>query len=145
MFDLSGMTALVTGAAGGIGSSIARALAGQGARLEYVTPERIVGPEVGGTSYPAYLKAMSLGGVSVTLNLRLERIARRGNQLAATFHDEYANRRVERIADLLLVEHGTLPNDALYFDLKPGSRKARARTARSLPRRSAKTSRLCIG
>jgi 3-oxoacyl-[acyl-carrier protein] reductase len=33
MFDLSGMTALVTGASGGLGSAIAQALSAQGARL----------------------------------------------------------------------------------------------------------------
>ena len=33
MFDLTGMTALVTGASGGLGSAIATALAGRGAQL----------------------------------------------------------------------------------------------------------------
>ncbi|HEU5482809.1 MAG TPA: 3-oxoacyl-[acyl-carrier-protein] reductase [Sphingomicrobium sp.] len=33
MFELTGMTALVTGASGGLGSAIAKALAGRGARL----------------------------------------------------------------------------------------------------------------
>jgi 3-oxoacyl-[acyl-carrier protein] reductase len=61
MFDLSGMTALVTGASGGIGSSIAKALAGQGARLA-----------LSGTRKDALDKvAQEIGGESVVLPCNL--------------------------------------------------------------------------
>ncbi|HEY0114378.1 MAG TPA: 3-oxoacyl-[acyl-carrier-protein] reductase [Allosphingosinicella sp.] len=61
MFDLSGMTALVTGASGGIGSAIAKALAGQGARVA-----------LSGTREDA-LKAVAteLGATAITLPCNL--------------------------------------------------------------------------
>jgi 3-oxoacyl-[acyl-carrier protein] reductase len=61
MFDLSGMTALVTGASGGIGSDIARALSAQGARVA-----------LSGTREEALLKVQAeLGGESVILPTNL--------------------------------------------------------------------------
>ena len=54
MFDLTGMTALVTGASGGIGSAIAKSLAAQGARVALSgTREealKAVAAEIGGDS-----------------------------------------------------------------------------------------------
>ena len=57
MFDLSGMTALVTGASGGLGSAIAKALSAQGARLALS----------GSNAVKLEAFAMELGGDHVTL------------------------------------------------------------------------------
>jgi N-methyl-L-proline demethylase len=101
------------------GASCAEFLARAGSRLELVTPERIAFPEIGGTNYPAYFKAFGEHGVALTMNRRLRAIRRHGNKLAAVMYDEYARATETRLVDQVVVEHGTLPADELYFELKP--------------------------
>ena len=104
------------------GMTTAEFMIGAGSRLEIVTPERVLAPEVGGTNYPAYFKAISAADAKITLNLRLERVSREGNQLVAHLFNDYSRRPEERRADQIVIEHGTLPNDETYFALKPLSR-----------------------
>ena len=89
--------------------------------VELITPERILGPEVGGTSFPPYFKEFALHGVKTTINLRLHAIERQGNRLLATFYDEYGDTFVTREADQIVIENGTQPLDELYFGLKEDS------------------------
>ena len=39
----------------------------------------------------------------------------------ATLHNEVTDESVDRWVDQVVVEHGTLPVDDLYFDLRPNS------------------------
>ena len=103
------------------GMTAAEFIASAGSELEVVTPERMLAPDIGGTSYPAYFRALSLAGASIAINLRLERLERRGNRVAGIFFDDYGKRRIEKEADQIVVEHGSTPVDELYFALKPGS------------------------
>jgi NADPH-dependent 2,4-dienoyl-CoA reductase/sulfur reductase-like enzyme len=104
------------------GMSAAEFAAEAGSRLEIVTPERTLAPDVGGTSYPAYFRAFARHGARISINLRLESVRREGNSLLASFFDEYGKTQVERRADQVVVEHGTTPVEELYFALKPLSR-----------------------
>jgi 2,4-dienoyl-CoA reductase-like NADH-dependent reductase (Old Yellow Enzyme family) len=102
--------------------SVAEFIALAETRLEIATPERGLAVEVGGMNYPAYFKTLSARQVAISLNLRLEKVARAGNKLVATLFNEYDKSRHERHVDQVVVEHGTLPLDELYVALKPGSR-----------------------
>ncbi len=106
---------------GHAGLVTAEVIARAGARLEYVTPERMLAPLVGGTNYPAYVAAFSEREVRITLFERLVAVRRQGNRLEAELFNEFAQRHTTRLVDQIVVECGTRPNDALYFALKPGS------------------------
>ncbi|WP_028659035.1 NADH:flavin oxidoreductase [Nocardioides insulae] len=99
----------------------AELLAGRGVRIEYVTPERTLGPGVGSMNSPAYLTAFAEHDVEVTLAHRLTAVRRDAGALIATLGSDYTDRTLERRVDHVVVEHGTLPNDELYVELLPGS------------------------
>ena len=103
------------------GMMTAEMIGRSGARLELVTPERVLAPLVGGTNYPVYFKAFAETGVTITLNMRLREIHREGNKLKAVFENEYDKSTHARVVDQVVVEHGTVPLDDLYFELRPGS------------------------
>ena len=100
----------------------AELLAGRGAAVELVTPERTLGPDVGSMNSPAYLRAFAEHDVTVTLARRLTSVRRDpAGGLVAVLASDYADAAVERVVDHVVVEHGTLPNDELYLDLLPHS------------------------
>jgi hypothetical protein len=99
----------------------AECLAEAGARLEIVTPERYFAPEIGGLNHVAYARCFQEHGVKITINSRLHAVRRAGNRLAAVIGSDYAERTETRLVDQVVVEHGTLPLDELYFALKEQS------------------------
>ncbi|KHL11959.1 2,4-dienoyl-CoA reductase-like NADH-dependent reductase (Old Yellow Enzyme family) [Mumia flava] len=100
----------------------AELLAGSGARVEIVTPERMLAVKVGGMNSPAYLRAFAEHDVRTTLAYRLRAVRRTDDgRLEAELFSEYAEHSVRRVVDHVVVEHGTLPNDALYLALRAGS------------------------
>ena len=103
------------------GMTAAEFVAESGASLEIVTPERTLAPDIGATNYPAYFRSFATNGARITINQRLERVRREGNILIASFFDDYGKTRSEKTADQIIVEHGTVPVDDLYFALKPRS------------------------
>lgn len=100
----------------------AELLASRGAKVTFMTPDRQVGPEIGATNFPAYLKTFHENGVRTVTDRRLLGIRKDGNQLLADITDEYTRSDSERRFDQIIVEYGTLPMDDTYFALKDGSR-----------------------
>ncbi|MBB3593192.1 2,4-dienoyl-CoA reductase-like NADH-dependent reductase (Old Yellow Enzyme family)/thioredoxin reductase [Rhizobium sp. BK529] len=105
------------------GMSAAEVIARSGAELELVSPERFFAPELGGMNHVPYARTFAEHNVRVTINTRLKSVRRNGNVLVAVLGSDFADgAQWERRVSQVVVEHGTLPNDGLYRELKPLSR-----------------------
>ena len=104
------------------GPTCAEYLATAGESVEIVTPERQIAQQIGGTNYPAYLKAFYDNGVTITPDHWLRRVERDGNgRLAATLYNDFTKTELARTFDHVIVENGTLPLDDVYESLKADS------------------------
>ncbi|MGB5935900.1 MAG: NADH:flavin oxidoreductase [Ornithinimicrobium sp.] len=100
----------------------AELLAPKAGAVEFVTPERMLAPAIGGMNSPAYLTAFAEHGITTTLATRLVGVSKgEGKRLIAELGSDYTPMTWQREVDTVVIEHGTLPNDDLYFSLVPGS------------------------
>ena len=97
----------------------AQVLAEAGARVEIMTPDRTFAPDVMAMNLVPYMRALQDKDVIFTVTYRLTSVARDGNQLLATIDSDYATLGKTARYDQVVVNHGTLPLDDLYFALKP--------------------------
>ncbi len=104
------------------GVTCAELLARGGARVELVSPDRLVGEDVGMFDRSAHMRQLHEREVVMTPDFRLVSLAREGNKLLAVLANEYTDAEEERLVDQVVAEHGTLPNDDLYRALRPLSR-----------------------
>jgi 2,4-dienoyl-CoA reductase-like NADH-dependent reductase (Old Yellow Enzyme family) len=97
----------------------AEIIAASGARLEIVTPERQIAPDIGGTNLVPYMRKLLPLDVRFTLCQRALWAARDDERILVTLGSDYSDFTRQRLVDQVVVEHGTIPLADVYFDLKP--------------------------
>ena len=103
------------------GLQAAEVLATAGARLELMTPERGLAPEVMNMNLVPYMRTLQKLDVTFTVTYRLLAVRRDGDRIVAAIGSDYDGVRSERRIDQVVVNDGTVPNEELYFALKPQS------------------------
>lgn len=101
--------------------SCAEVLCKRGLLVEYVTPYRAAGIELGGTNFPTHLRELHKADAIVTTDRRLIEAYPEDGRLVAVLRHEYSFRLEERVVDQVVTERGTLPDESLYQALVPMS------------------------
>jgi len=103
------------------GLQAAEIIAATGASVEIMTPDRSFAPEVMAMNLVPYMRSMQDKDVTFTVTYRLMRVEKDGDRLSAIIGSDYSDLEKQRSFDQIIVNHGTIPMDELYFELKPQS------------------------
>ena len=97
----------------------AEVIAKAGGKVEIMTPDRSFAPEVMAMNLVPYMRSLQQLDTVFTVTYRLDAVAREGNELVASVGSDYGGVAQVRRCDQVVVNHGTIPLDELYFALKP--------------------------
>lgn len=100
----------------------AEVVAATGARVELMTRDRGVSPEVMGMNLVPYMRTLQDKDVVITVARKLLGLSRLGNMIEARIGTDYSAHSYTASFDQVIVNQGITPLDDLYFDLKPQSR-----------------------
>lgn len=103
------------------GLQAAETISATGAKVEIMTPDRSFAPDVMAMNLVPYMRSMQDKKVTFTVTYRLKGVEVDGNRLKAIIGSDYSDLRIERNYDQIVINHGTIPLDELYFELKPSS------------------------
>ncbi len=99
--------------------SVAEFLSGRGvSEIELVTPDRLVAQDLAATTGPAYLEMLYESGVVMTPDHQLIRVVRADGALRATLRNVHTRKEIDRSVDVVVFEHGVVPNDQPYTGLR---------------------------
>ena len=103
------------------GLQAAEIAANAGCKVEIMTPDRTVSPEIMAMNLVPYMRALQNKDVTFTVARRLLNLSRTGNKLKAQIGTDYSSLKTFSEYDQVILNYGTLPVDELYFQLKPFS------------------------
>jgi len=104
------------------GATCADYLVSRGSLVEIVSPDMSIGEDLGGTVRPVYNRRLLEKEVIFTPNFGLRHIYHEDDKVVAVLRNEYTNQEEERVVDQVILENGVIPDEALYYELKPSSR-----------------------
>jgi hypothetical protein len=90
--------------------------------VEIMTPDRSFAPDVMAMNLVPYMRSLQPLDTVFTVTYRLRDVLREGNRLKAVIGTDYSDQKTSREFDQVVVNHGTIPMDDLYFSLRPHSR-----------------------
>ena len=97
----------------------AEVIANTGAKVEIMTPDRSFSPDVMAMNLVPYMRSLQDKNVTFTVTRRLMDVVQEGNKLKAVIGTDYSDLRSDGYYDQVVVNHGTLPMEDLYYELKP--------------------------